>query len=225
MFSVALVGSDGAGKSSVTERLEAALRPRRVRTIYMGVNLDASNVLLPTTRLAMQIKRARGKRADMTMNASPVTAPPNTLTAAKRNIKGAARLVMWMAEEWFRQGLAVWYARDGSIIVFDRHFVADYVRTSDTAERSSWSARLHELALKRLYPTPNLVICLDAPGAVLYARKGEATPEWLEMRRAHYLRLADVVPLFATVDATKPLDEVTADVAALIVSTLEARSS
>jgi hypothetical protein len=59
MFTVALIGPDGAGKTTIGRRLEHAL-PRPVKYIYMGVNLDSSNVMLPTTRLVKAIKRALG---------------------------------------------------------------------------------------------------------------------------------------------------------------------
>ena len=48
---VALVGADGAGKSTITRLLETAPLPAPVKRIYMGVNLEASSLMLPTTRL------------------------------------------------------------------------------------------------------------------------------------------------------------------------------
>jgi thymidylate kinase len=73
------------------------------------------------------------------------------------------------------------------------------------------------------YPKPDLVICLDAPGHVLYARKHEASPEWLERRRHQYLQLADVLPEFVVVDVDRPLDAVARDVAGLICDFFEKR--
>src|SRR5437667_23836 len=49
-FTVALIGPDGAGKTTIGRRLEKSL-PLPVRYLYMGVNAEASNALLPTTRV------------------------------------------------------------------------------------------------------------------------------------------------------------------------------
>ena len=78
------------------------------------------------------------------------------------------------------------------------------------------SSRVHGWMLQHLYPKPDLVLCLDAPADVLYARKQEAPPAWLEQRRRQYLDLAGVVPALVVIDATRPLDDVVADVVAAI---------
>jgi hypothetical protein len=59
---------------------------------------------------------------------------------------------------------------------------------------------------------------LDAPAAVLLARKGEDDLEGLERRRQEYLALESVLPAFRTVDANRPLDDVTDEVLACIVA-------
>ena len=64
MTTVALIGPDGAGKSSIMRRVSERL-PVPSRTIYMGVNLESSRLMLPTTRLALELKRRRGGRPDM----------------------------------------------------------------------------------------------------------------------------------------------------------------
>ena len=228
MISVAIIGPDGAGKSTITAELERQPMPAQVKRIYMGVNLEASSMMLPTTRLALAVKRARGRRPDMTAPSSAGSAPPGG-RPARRVVKGiarAARLVMWIAEEWFRQGVAEFHRRRGAIVVFARHFYADYYHF-DVASggRRSVSARVHGYLLEHLYPKPDLVICLDAPGQVLFDRKGEASPEWLEHRRRQYLELADQLPDFVVVDVDRPLDVVTRDVAAAITQAYEKRSA
>jgi thymidylate kinase len=75
---------------------------------------------------------------------------------------------------------------------------------------------VHGFLLEHVYPKPDLVVFLDAPPAVLLARKGEGTLESLERRRQEYLDLAARTPHFVTVDAARPLDEVTQEVAAAI---------
>lgn len=227
MISVAIIGPDGAGKSTITELLERQPMPAPVKRIYMGVNLEASSMMLPTTRLALAVKAARGRRPDMTAPSSPTAR--RTGSPARRVVTSGtrvARLVMWVAEEWFRQTVAQYHRWRGSIVVFDRHFYADYFHIEGAAGGSSTvTSRVHAFLLKHLYPKPDLVICLDAPGQVLFDRKREASPEWLEHRRRQYLQLAHLVPDFVVVDVDRPLDAVTRDVAAVITEFFEKRCS
>jgi thymidylate kinase len=192
--------------------------------MYMGVNLEAGGLMLPTTRLALAIKSARGRRPDMV---APFAAPlPASGGPARRAAKGSARLarlVLWLAEEWFRQLVAQYHLRRGAIVVFDRHFYADYFHADTVAGPRPLTARVHGYLLRTVYPKPDLVICLDAPGRVLFDRKHEASVEWLEQRRMQYLQLATEVPHFVVVDADRPLDVVTRDVVTAISEFLEKR--
>lgn len=214
---IALVGADGAGKSTVTRMLEQEPLPFRVKRVYMGVNLESSSLMLPTTRLLLAAKRARGRRPDLAGSVS--SAPEGPPRGWRRSSKDAARLTVWMLEEWLRQLVASGYSRRGYVVVFDRHFFADYYH-SDVASpggRGFW-ARLHGWMLQHAYPKPDLVICLDAPGEVLYARKPEASVAWLEQRRRQYLSLGSVLPRFAVVDADRSLASVFDDVVHAILS-------
>lgn len=212
---VALVGADGAGKSTISQMLERAALPLPVKRIYMGVNLDASSLMLPTTRLLLAAKRARGGRPDLVATRlASRTDDPSESRKRRRSVKDGARLMVWMLEEWLRQLLATGYSSRGYIVVFDRHFFADYYHSdiaAGPAGRDAFS-RLHGWMLQHAYPKPDLVVCLDAPAEVLFARKPEASRDWLEQRRQQYLGLAGVVPAFAVVDADRPLDIVLSDV-------------
>ena len=112
--------------------------------------------------------------------------------------------------------------------MFDRHVYADYYhadidRADAAGGRRPLSSRVHGFLLEHAYPKPDLVVCLDAPGEVLFERKHEASVEWLERRRRQYLQLATVVPHFAVVDVDRPLDVVTRDVATVITEFVEKR--
>jgi thymidylate kinase len=216
MFTVALIGPDGAGKSTIGQRLEESL-PLPAKYIYMGINLESSNVVLPTTRLILEVRRMRGIRPDMAGPPDPTRRKPKPKGSLKRvavTLKLSLRMANVMAEEWFRQ-IVVWsYLRQGRVVLLDRHFFVDYY-AHDIALNGNHlplARRVHGYMLDRLYPRPDLSICLDAPAEVLLARKGEGTLESLERRRQEYLALRDVLGYFVTIDATQAQDEVTRQV-------------
>lgn len=225
MTTVALIGPDGAGKMTVARALPAAL-PMPVRYLYMGVSAESSNVLLPTTRLMRRAKRIVG--------AAPDTAGPPSHAPRRRSrsflrrrladARSVLRLGNRLAEEWYRQWTAWRWQRGGAVVVFDRHFFIDYHAYDVAGEARTWSQRAHGFVLGRLYPKPDLVIYLDAPGEVLLARKGEGTIDALERRRVEYRAVAAVVPDFVEVDATRSLEAVTAEVAEAIAARLPDRN-
>jgi thymidylate kinase len=211
-FTVALIGCDGAGKTTVARALQTET-DLPVRYMYMGVSASASNHLLPTTRLANRIKHARNGCPARSAGPAPAA---GRVRGARKAIRSALRLGNRVAEEWYRQLLATVHLRRGRIVIFDRHFIADYHAADIAAAGRTLSRRLHGLLLERLYPQPDVVIFLDAPPEVLFARKGEGTITSLARRRAEYRQLGSGYARFAVVEATQPLETVVAHVAGII---------
>jgi len=221
-FTVALVGADGAGKSTVGRRVAATL-PLPVRYMYMGDNPESANWSLPTTRLLRALRRLRGLPPPHHGPPDPERAaagarPPRrgTLARALATAKDVARLANRLAEEWYRQAVAWQFVQRGYVVLFDRHFYADYYAHHIAQEGQPLAARLHGLMLARVYPRPDLVVCLDAPAEVLLARKSEGTLASLERRRLEYFAIRDHVAHFAVVDASRPVDVVAQEVTTLI---------
>lgn len=220
MFTVSLIGPDGVGKTTIARHLEASF-PFSVRYVYMGLNPESSNYMLPTTRW-WEARKQRGR-------GGCASGPPQQRAARRRNPAGrllrtplrAARKLLGLGnrllEEWYRGGVAWMLLRKGHIVVFDRHFAYDFYHL-DPAE--PWSRtlkrRIHGFLRRHTLPEPDLVICLDAPGAVVFARKGEFDPDYLEQRRQEYLGLGGVIRNFCVVDADRDLETVAADVARAI---------
>jgi thymidylate kinase len=228
MFTVALIGPDGAGKTTVARELEHSLE-MPAKYLYMGVNWDASNHLLPTTRLVQAVRRARGKApgAGGPPPSSPVVTPSRgSARRILRTVWSALSLANRVGEEWYRQLVAWSYVRRGVVVIFDRHFFSDY-HAHDIAGSASrtLNRRIHGFLLSSVYPKPRLVVYLDAPAELLFDRKGEGTLEFLERRRQDYLELRAHTRNFVTVDASRPLDEVVRNVAGAIESFASSNSS
>lgn len=223
MLTVALVGADGAGKTTIARQV-TALVPQ-ARYLYMGVNLEASHVMLPSTRLVLEVKRAMGGRPDLSAPRTDDTTPGARPRGLLRTLRGEVRYANQIAEEWFRQLVAWYYLRRGSIVIFDRHFLWDYHASfSDAgADRALRMRRLHDRLLRRLYPRPDLIICLDAPAEVLYARKGEGTMEARERRRREYLDFGARSDNFVVIDVDRPQKFVIRDVADTIARSATAK--
>ncbi len=236
MFRVALIGPDGCGKTTLARGLESSL-PVPAKYVYMGVSLESSNLVLPTTWLLLRWKKLRGRRPDMAGPPDPTLKRPpprGLLRRAAAKVKAALRLGNLVGEEWFRQRVISHYRRRGRIVLSDRDFFADYyahdiappaaVAPDVNGSARPLSSRIHGYLLRRFYRRPDLAIFLDAPAELLYRRKAEGTVELLERRRQEYLRLREVLPNFQTVDATRPLDEVAADVRQRILEFLHHRT-
>jgi thymidylate kinase len=223
MFTVALIGPDGAGKSTIGQKLEQ-ISPIPIKYLYMGVNLESSNLVLPTTRLVLEFKRARGQRPDIATQ--PVDAPKGfpqpkgIIKRIKAGIKATLRLVNLTAEEWFRQIIVWYYSLRGYYVVLDRHFYFDYYAhdVANTDPNRSLNSRIHGFMLQKLYPKPDFVIFLDAPTEVLFARKPEGTMEARERRRQEYIQLREIVKDWAVVDVSQTVDEVVDEISQLIMN-------
>jgi thymidylate kinase len=190
-LTVALLAPDGGGKTTLaTELARRFFLPSRY--IYMGTNIEASTVGLPTTRWIQKKSRSGSK-------------PLRLLTRGLRFPNN-------VAEQWYRYGASYYHMLRGRLVLFDR-YVYD---APGGARKMSLKSRLRRWALVAIAPEPDLVVFLDAPGAVLYARKGEHSPAILEEQRQHYLGLQQHLPQMVVIDATNSADQVRRKVTSLI---------
>ena len=173
-LSVALLGPDGVGKTTLLAGLTAAY-PLPVRQIYMGM-WQGTN------------------RPDYT------------------RLHAIGAIVARPFRVWWRVAQAAVHVWRGRVVVFDR-----YTYDALLPITGSWQAlkRPYFWVLAHLAPRPDLVLILDLPGEVAFARKGESTPEALEAVRQGFLAL---VPRLRAevVDASAPAEQVRADVVARI---------
>ena len=199
-FTIALIGPDGAGKTTLAEKLQRNL-PLSVRYVYMGESIESSNLALPTSRLIAFIKRKLGLYS-VPPHVDPATVPK----PARRKsawIRAPLRFVNRNAEQWYRQFVTWSYTRKGNVVLFDRHFVFEYEPGAVGKDKGFWD-RLHYRCLDAFFPRPDLTICLDAPAEVLFARCQEYSIPYLAARRESFLRQRNRVDNFVTLDVTEP---------------------
>jgi thymidylate kinase len=211
-ITIALVGADGAGKTTVARRLVASGEPIPCRYLYMGQSIDSSNLPLPTSRLARSLKD-RAKQSQQPSPSEP------TRSSGRRShppwaLRRLAGLVNRLGEASWRQLLAASYRLRGFAVVCDRHYLFEAATYRSPSEQpgSTRLARAEYWMMQHLFPKPDLVICLDVSADVLYERKGEASPRRLKKRREAILEQGSRLPNFVVVDAAQPLDQVLEDV-------------
>ena len=159
---VAVLGPDGAGKGTVTAGLAASL-PVGVTQVYLGD------------------RRAQAPAASAPeAGEDTAAAPPDGPVRAAREVVFLLRKLLRWTPALLRAALA---ARRGHVVLTDRHPLdAVAVRPRRTPVGSA----VERFLATRVVPTPDAVVVLDAPGEVLFARKGEHSPERLELWRQGY---------------------------------------
>ena len=99
-------------------------------------------------------------------------------------------------------GMAARYHRArGRVVLMDR---VAYDALLPAAGDSKPAGGLSNALAVRLGAAPDLLLVLDVPGEVMFARKGEHSAEVLESWRQSYLQLADRLPGSSILDAAQP---------------------
>jgi len=203
-LAVALLAPDGAGKSTLAAALQKDFG-LRAQLVYMGTNVAAGTVGLPTTKwLQRRLKPKSGKPR-----------LPKFLRLLLKPVNYLNRV----CEQWYRCAFVVYQKRRGRFVVCDRYVYDSWIANPTTAGLKRWRRAWLEWG----WPTPDLVILLDAPGELLFARKGEHSVAWLEKQRAAYLALQPRLPQMRVVAATQTAEEVKREVIALIWKEYQSR--
>jgi thymidylate kinase len=191
--SVALLAPDGAGKSTLAAHL-LAQQHLRARLIYMGINLKASVVGLPTTPWFRRHVNGAGGHS------------------IKRIVARALNFPNTLLEQWYRSLTGFYYQVRGRTVIYDRYVYDNWLNPRPTRLLK----RLRRFLIERTCPAPDIVILLDAPGAVLFSRKHEHDVHSLEKKRQAYLEVGTRIPNLHIVDATQDLRAVSAEATSIV---------
>jgi thymidylate kinase len=101
----------------------------------------------------------------------------------------------------------------GRLVIFDRYTYDALLPPRQNLSRfRRWRRRL----LAHACPAPDLVLLLDAPGDVLFARKGEHNGTVLEEQRQSYLSMQEGLPQMVVIDAARNAEQVRREAISLI---------
>ena len=181
-LSVAILGPDGAGKTTLAKGLRDSLAVS-TKYVYMGLWKEGRLVhvlsYVPGLNLVLLLFRLAGRSLRLT-----------------------------------------YYRWRGCIVILDR-FTYDAVLVTKEA---AWRQRVTAALVLRVSQTPDLIVVLDLPGEVAFARKGEQTVEMLDEWRTSYRSLEEGSVNLVVLDATQPIDEIRKRATAAVWSMIRQRT-
>jgi thymidylate kinase len=202
-FTVAFLGIDGGGKSSVVRHMIENLAPAFPRTRYHHFK---PNLL------------GRPPQPASTLVIHP------TGVARGISMLGMARLAYYLLDYSIGYACKVWPQRlRSALVIFDRHYYdlgIDPIRLR----------RRIPMALARGFamfvPKPDLVIVVNTPAETARSRKAGVPPlEEAARQQAAYLALARALPNACIVDGSKQVTQLAHEVGRLILDRMSARTA
>jgi len=182
---IALLGPDGAGKSSVINGLMA--------------RLDQEGRAAKMRHLKPRLVMKRPGEP-ITIVVDPHGKPPRS------TLFSLAKIFVWLMEEWY---VHLFQDDKETLLICDRYYhdlLVDSKRYRYGGPR--WAAEL----IGKLIPKPGLWVLLDAPAQVLQARKQEVPPEETARQRQAYVAFVRAQRNHVIIDASQPLEKVIANV-------------
>lgn len=197
-FTIAFLGPDGAGKSTVIHQVEQWLGPAFRRTLPIHFNPKFSS-----------------------QSGTPVNNPQGQ--KPRGTLAGWGKVLFYFGRHWAHWGVRQWPARVRStLIIYDRHFEDQLVDPRRyRLQNAVWLVRW----LWRWLPAPDVTVVLDAPGELIHARKPELPGVEIERQRAVLRALAHKSKHMVVVSAAPPAAQVAAEAFRQIVARLAQRSA
>lgn len=183
---VAILGADGAGKSSVIDVIVDRLADSNIKVDYHH-----------------WCPKLHDDDGESIVNIDPHGQKPRSSIIS--NIKLVYLLLLWHCSFL---GKIRKVRKEGAFVLFDRYYkdlMADPLRY-----RFSGSLSLANVIFK-LMPKPDAVFLLDASPDVLLSRKQEVAPSELKEIVTRYRSIIAETPNGILIDATQPIDAVAGD--------------
>jgi thymidylate kinase len=115
-----------------------------------------------------------------------------------------ARLAVRLFKLLVKGGLIAWHRRRGHLVLLDRYTLDAELPSDDLDVKGRISATL----VRRTNAEPDMMILLDAPAELMYARKREHGVAELQVRRQAYLAMVARFRQMVVIDAEQSHDEV-----------------
>ena len=207
---VAVLGPDGAGKGSVIAALSREI-PAHVKPVYLGHGeLSRGEYRRRAPGPVGRLRRRWWRTLRSALRSAVRRLPPGAHDAQWR-----IRHLLLSSAHVFVAYLHAW---QGDIVICDRHPLEDLA----VGPPGDSPVGALQRRILRLVPWPDAAIVLDAPGEVLFQRKGDHSPAVLEQWRRAYREVFGARGA-AIVSAVDPLEQVVAAASAVVWDALRVR--
>lgn len=195
---VVFLGPDGVGKSTVIETFQHDLAPAFLRTAYMTF----APSLIPA-KLAPK-------------KSTPHQLPPRSKPASF--IKAAWWLVCYTFG--YFASIRTIVSRGGMVV--NHRYLIDAIVDQ---KRYRYSGPVGLLsAIWEIAPKPDMIFLLDAPPHVIRKRKSELPLDEITRQRERYRQVIEPLPYASVIDASRPREQVIADVEQRVLAHLRQRT-
>lgn len=173
LFTVAVIGTDGTGKSTLAKAVNKYLKQYGFKVRYKYFGKVRGNTYL-VRLLRSFVQKVTGTKNQEKMHVAKKT--------KKKAIIYCSAFLIYFIEYYIRFFQTI---RNGGIIIFDR-FLNDLALMPFVSKKFSTQ-------ILRILPKPNLIILLNPPHKVIYQRKQERSIDTIKDHQNQYLKQVETI--------------------------------